>query len=490
MRDVNPDVVILTETWLKSTDSEFNIVDYAQVGRCDRPIPPNIDVDKYPRGGGVMIFAKNYIEIKDVKPYPINRDLQIVEFTIDNTTIFAIYRGPGTGKENHRKITHWLDTAFNKLGNRPGIITGDMNLPELARDEFEPNLVPVGARTHNGQQKETWKHMWTDFIHKHSLQQHVESQTHKDGGILDYVFAPEHVDIPVIDLNHRDFMWSDHYAVVFEIDSYYEYNKEIQYKRKETAATWKRFIELLPSTGDIIEFMPERADCATDQEWVTKRSSYLIEVLQRAYDTATPKTKIKPPPIRGFLSRNTMRQLNHAKKLYRVLVKCKDDLKKPKIKERLKMINKANRWMVRKDREAWEMRRLHLCKERGTEFYRFMRELNQTTKTVGPIVTPEGILTTGEKEMAEAFNEFLCKLMPASTNTTADWDTECEPKHRQLHLNDIPNNTTMKPLEDPTAKTHIEKIHVALASHGYKFKKGDIVDGQRIQWQSVGIGRA
>ena len=319
--------------------------------------------------------------------------------------------------------------------------------------------------------------MWTDFIHRHSLEQHVEGPTHTNGNKLDYVFAPEHVDIPVIDTNHKDFMWTDHYGVIFEIDSYYEYNKEIQYKRKETAATWKRFKELLPSTRDIIEHMPQREDCASDQELVDRRSAYITEVLKRAYEEATPLVKCKPPPIRGFLSRNTIRQLYQAKKLYKVMIKCKNDLNKPNIKERLKLINKANRWMVRKDREAWEMRRLHLSKERGTEFFRFMGELTQKTNTLGPIVTPEGILKTKNKDMAEAFNEFLCNLMPTSTETNADWDSEHEPKSRQLHLNTIPNSTIMNPLEDNATRSHIDKLHEALASHGYKLQEGDIVDG-------------
>ena len=283
VRNVDPDVVILTETWFNSTDQEFTIDNYIPIGRCDRPIPENIEPGRYGRGGGVMVLAKNYIEITD---------LQIVKFTIDKTTIFAIYRSPVTGKENHRTITRWLDGAFNKLGDKPGIITGDMNLPTLAKEDFEPKLIPVGARTHNGVQKETYKHMWTDFIHKHSLQQHVEKPTHIDGGTLDYVFAPEYVDIPVIDLNHRDFMWSDHYGVIFEIDSYYEYKKEATFKRKET---WKRFKELLPSRRDIMEHMPKREDCASDQELVDKRSAYIFEVLKRAYEAYWSDVNLHQP---------------------------------------------------------------------------------------------------------------------------------------------------------------------------------------------------
>ena len=35
---INPDVAILTETWLQETDQEFNIQGYNPVMRCDLPL--------------------------------------------------------------------------------------------------------------------------------------------------------------------------------------------------------------------------------------------------------------------------------------------------------------------------------------------------------------------------------------------------------------------------------------------------------------------
>ena len=73
------------------------------------------------------------------------------------------------------------------------------------------------------------------------------------------------------------------------------------------------------------------------------------------------------------------------------MVKTPEDERKPYIREKLKLINKANRWRIRKDREAWEIRRLHTSKERGSDFYRYMKELYDRNHLfgLGPIPKPK-----------------------------------------------------------------------------------------------------
>ena len=97
-----------------------------------------------------------------------------------------------------------------------------MNLGDLAEQEFDPKLIPVGAETDNGTQVQTFEHMWTMLLKKHQIKQHVEEPTCQTGKILDYVFAPDYLDIPKIRVDPHAFLpgTTDHYAVIFEIDSY------------------------------------------------------------------------------------------------------------------------------------------------------------------------------------------------------------------------------------------------------------------------------
>ncbi len=73
--------------------------------------------------------------------------------------------------------------------------------------------------------------------------------------------------------------------------------------------------------------------------------------------------------------------------------------------------------------------------------------------------------------------------MPPSTPHKIDWDKELEPKDSHLHLEAIPNSTTMRPLEDKETRKHIDKIHEALSSHGYQLEQGDIINGYPLHYQ-------
>ena len=194
---INPDVAILTETWLQEGDQEFNIQGYNPVMRCDRPLRDEKG-KKIKRGGGVLVLAKDHIKITGARPHTLSKDIQVITFNLDKITFFAVYRAPTPNQDKHRIITEFLEKELNKLGERPFIITGDMNLKDLAKEEFDPNLIPVGADTNKGPQVKTYKHMWTMLLKKHNIDQHVEEPTNINGSILDYVFAPDYLDIPKI----------------------------------------------------------------------------------------------------------------------------------------------------------------------------------------------------------------------------------------------------------------------------------------------------
>jgi hypothetical protein len=239
---IDPDIIIITETWFCCNDGEFTIQGYSPITRCDRPH----GIGKVPKsnGGGVLALAKNDIKFTHMKQIPLSRNIQIVRFVVGITTIFGIYR-TGNAKDNHIKITGWLETEINKLNNNPFIITGDLNLPDLERVEFDPRLKPIGV---DGQIK-TPDHMWSELYHKHALVQHVDEATQNKGNILDYIFAPKNVSIPIVEVKMGVFDPNfDHYPVIFEIDCAFQRDNTPTYYRKETAALWKKFKEILDST--------------------------------------------------------------------------------------------------------------------------------------------------------------------------------------------------------------------------------------------------
>ena len=47
--------------------------------------------------------------------------------------------------------------------------------------------------------------------------------------------------------------------------------------------------------------MPSRKDGLRGQDLIDKMSSYIIDILIKAYEDATPLVKCKPPPKGGYL---------------------------------------------------------------------------------------------------------------------------------------------------------------------------------------------
>ena len=121
------------------------------------------------------------------------------------------------------------------------------------------------------------------LLKKHIIDQHVEEQTSINGSILDYVFAPDYLDIPKIRVERHSFLpVFDHYAVVFEIDTFYQRTREEVFRRKETKHTWKKFHELMPSQHEIVKNMPSPRDGLSSQGLIDKMSKYIVNLLTRA----------------------------------------------------------------------------------------------------------------------------------------------------------------------------------------------------------------
>ena len=132
------------------------------------------------------------------------------------------------------------------------------------------------------------------------------------------------------------------------------------------------------------------------------------------------------------------------------------------------------------------MRRLHLAENRNMNLFKFKNAITYKAKTLGPIKSENGELKTSDKEMAESFNNFLCNLMTPSSNHNIKWDTDHEPKHRQLYIAAIPGSETQKPLENEAIINHINNLHNALINYGHIPKIGDIVDGYPLGTQARG----
>ena len=124
-----PDVIGLTEVWMKEV---YSIKGYHPVIRHDRA-----DDQK---GGGVMLFIRETLEISECKElnstgYEEAVWCMIHLSRVEKLLVGVIYRSPNSSKANNEKMNLILESAHlvNCTGNM--LIMGDFNYPRINWDD-------------------------------------------------------------------------------------------------------------------------------------------------------------------------------------------------------------------------------------------------------------------------------------------------------------------------------------------------------------------
>ena len=82
--DKKPDIVILAETKAAKSDPEFQIDGYWNV----------TEVTRKARAGGMLVLAKDTIDILHAKAVSVVQEVQVVDFTFNGHLIIGVYRSP------------------------------------------------------------------------------------------------------------------------------------------------------------------------------------------------------------------------------------------------------------------------------------------------------------------------------------------------------------------------------------------------------------
>ena len=429
IHECQADIIILTETKM-GKDNEFIPKGYQNVTQINRKSV----------AGGLMVLAKDSIKIHDAKSESLIEKIQVAKFKFNDLTIFGVYRSPsvdtakGTGRDHHRKLINYLDSNIKKLGTSPYIITGDFNLPQLTKWDFNPpGLKPV-----EDGQEESIDHMWSKFYNRNDLEQYVTTGTYtRSENVLDIVLAPKGITISSLEVSYDKFGPDfDHYPVLFTVDMDFSVDVTPKFRRKPTEATWKIFKKDLTErdvgkNAKLAQFPPDNLDPDLDQETSpfnhqffnlnynpyedaeNNMADFINNNLKEAYKNATPEVEIKIPPPGGHLHKDTKSTIRKSKDFAKTLKWASINGKwspgrLEKAKKELKIIKKSYTWRMKKDREANEIRRLETSEHKNKNFFEHMKDATKkkTTQT-GPVKDKNGILRTSDPEVAQAFNETL-----------------------------------------------------------------------------------
>ena len=211
----NPDVIVLNETWLKSSilDDEVIPTDKYEIFRLDRsssthPPDPN-NIKKYRQsGGGVLIGVRRNIGITckeiSVKCKAEILSVKLTENSGKKTILSSFYRVGTLGAENHSRVEKYI-TKIRQRRNVTGIfIIGDMNFPKVNWADFV-SMEPT-------------EQLFLNTFGNLSLEQLVDKPTHIKGNILDYVITDKADLITNLSVDSQNLICgSDHYLIKFNL---------------------------------------------------------------------------------------------------------------------------------------------------------------------------------------------------------------------------------------------------------------------------------
>ena len=213
-----PDILVLNETWLKSTvnDNELFTPESYKIFRRDRspdshPPDPN-NPHKFKRnGGGVLIAIKSSLDITSKKiNVKCKAEVLSVELTLKNNTkvcLSTLYRVGTLGTRNQSALQEYFTSILQNRKYSKMYLIGDLNLPDLNVTQWT-----------TGQGTQPLNQSFLDMFNNMCFEQCIEQTTHRHGKILDVLLTNAPQSLAKITVGDENSVCvSDHFPVLFNI---------------------------------------------------------------------------------------------------------------------------------------------------------------------------------------------------------------------------------------------------------------------------------
>ena len=216
-----PDIIVLNETWLKSsildneifTSASYNIY---RLDRTEKTHPPDPNDPKKFRknGGGILIATRADLEI-NVKAISSKCSAEILSVQLDfpngrKIVLCTFYRVGTLGQENFDRVESYLQTVFRRRGIDQVILVGDIN---LAQTDWT-----IGESNCNIEQS------FVDLFDDLSFTQVIKERTHSKGNMLDILLSTQPETITNLKVHDNMYLCkADHCPITFTVKSNFKY---------------------------------------------------------------------------------------------------------------------------------------------------------------------------------------------------------------------------------------------------------------------------
>ena len=214
----SPDIVVLNETWLKSTinDNEIFPPESYKIFRRDRspeshPPDPNNPIKFKRNGGGVLIAVKSSLDLTSKRVnIECKAEVLTLEITLNNKTklcLSTLYRVGTLGARNQQALQEYYSSLLKNRKYSKMYIIGDLNLPSLSVTEWS-----------TGQGTQPLNQSFLDMFNNMSFEQCIEQATHNHGNLLDVLLTNAPQSIARVSVGDENSVCiSDHFPIFFNV---------------------------------------------------------------------------------------------------------------------------------------------------------------------------------------------------------------------------------------------------------------------------------
>ena len=402
-----PAVIVLNETWLKSSISDNEIFpdNCYKVFRNDRsqwshprdPTNPN-KFRKY--GGGVLIAVRSNLDVVSKKiKLSSGTEMIAVELTFPNgekTVICTCYRVGTLGEPNHDKVISNLRSMLNKRKPPKLHVIGDFNLPNISWENYTSSV--------------SLEQLFLDSFSDLGLKQCIDNPTHIKGRILDILLS--NADSFISDVSVLDkfsVCKSNHFPVQFLVKTSINLKKAIKRKCYNfKKARWDDLnSELRRTDWQVLN------NCEVEHGWNFFKTR-LFELVNKYIPKVTVKSDSQPPwfdsdAFSAWRTKERLRaKFNHTKNKI-------DELKYSNSRRVFRQVvaQKMRDNMVDSDDDALITKK----------FWSYVKSTSKSSR-IPECVNYEDQLRYNPRDQAELYNEFFFKQFsePSSYNINIDID--------------------------------------------------------------------
>ena len=394
----NPDIFAVTESWTNDDigNEVLLIKGYEIINRLDRN-----DTDRG-RGGGIIIYAKNNIDITAEKNETNFNQCSTVKINSrgEGIRLHVIYRSPNSARTNDEDLCKWIKEMRGQ-----NVLIGDFNFPDI-----NWSLGTAGSRGRE----------FYDATAEMFMEQHVMEATHQSGNILDLVLCDQENMVTGLTMEGR-LGKSDHDIVVFNLCVTKPKDPSHRVLPNYKKAEFGKMRESLRET----DWKEEMRGNSVNENWIAMKER--IKKLMSEHIPLKRKRRFDEPL---WMDNEVRRSIRKKKEAWKKMKQTNRAIDKEEYKKMVKEVKKK----IKNKKNAYERRIMTCRKSNPKSFYAYINSAKKTRSKIGPFKNGDGMAVTDPRELAQMLNRQYVSVFTRSEDEPEETEGNIEVRLEDINI--------------------------------------------------------